>query len=337
MSQHFRDILGQLRPMHVMLDAVGLIQQAGPTLQKLRPDERLLGRRFLEVFEVLRPRGITSMGQLLHHAGRKLHLRFHDAPRSDLKGVLVADGQGGAVIDLSFGIGVVEGVRAYHLTSTDFAPTDLAVEMLYLVEAQTAALTESRKLNLRLQGAMMAAEEQAYSDTLTGLRNRRAVDHVLARLEGAGQPYALMHLDLDFFKAVNDTLGHAAGDCVLQQVAGVLLDEMRKDDLVARIGGDEFVLILNQVTDRTRLTDVATRVISGLERPIPFEGETCRISGSIGIAISDGTDGVPVGEAPARRMEQADIALYASKRSGRARHSFYEPHMAMRMDPDPAE
>jgi GGDEF domain-containing protein len=132
---------------------------------------------------------------------------------------------------------VNEAVRRYGLTVADFAATDLTIEMLYLVEAKSAVMEELRHLNLRLHGAKAAAEEQALSDTLTGLCNRRALDLGLGALVQQGQTFGLMHLDLDYFKQVNDTHGHAAGDAVLRQVALVLREETRASDLVARVGG----------------------------------------------------------------------------------------------------
>lgn len=103
-------------------------------------------------------------------------------PKTEVKGLLVAGpSEGQSIVNLSFGISVVDAVSDYSLNSADFAATDLTIEMLYLVEAKSAAMEASRKLNLRLQGAMIAAEEQAFTDTLTGLKNRRAMDHVLAR------------------------------------------------------------------------------------------------------------------------------------------------------------
>lgn len=128
---------------------------------------------------------------------------------------------------------MVQAVRAHGLTGSDFAPTDLAVEMLYLVEAQSAAFRESRGLNDRLHGQKIAAEEQAYTDTLTGLKNRRAMDLSLAKCLSSGARFALLNLDLDYFKNVNDTLGHAAGDHVLQVVAKILLEETRQNDSIA--------------------------------------------------------------------------------------------------------
>lgn len=320
-----RDMLSRLCPLHVVLDRAGRMVQAGPTLQKLRPKRDLIGSPFLEMIEVDRPRGITDMTGLLRHADRKLHLRFRDAPRTTFKGLFVADNEGGGVVDMSFGIAVVDAVRTYRLTSADFAATDLTVEMLYLVEAQSAAMAESRKLNQRLQGAMIAAEEQAFTDTLTGLKNRRAVDHVLDRLGGSANDYTLMQLDLDYFKVVNDSMGHAAGDFVLQEVARILVAETRKEDIAARVGGDEFIVILTGAADRRHLGDIAARIITRLERPLIFDGKPCRISASIGIAICKGFSTTRPGDV----MEQADIALYASKRAGRGRHSFYDPQMAM--------
>lgn len=319
-SPELKAVLDALCPMHLILDATGHIRHAGPTLQKLHTETALIGRRFMEVFELNRPRSITTMSGLLSVGGVKLHLQFRDAPRTALKGVLVPGPEPrGAIINLSFGISILDGVRDYALTSADFAATDLTVEMLYLVEAKSAAMEASRTLNLRLQGAMIAAEEQAFTDTLTGLKNRRAMNHVVGRLLDSGESFALMHLDLDFFKAVNDAMGHAAGDHVLQKIARIMVDETRSSDTVARVGGDEFVLIFPELTDHATLERVARRVISRLEEPIPFEGATCDVSASIGTVLSSDYE-TPTAE---QLLADADGALYASKHAGRACHSFY--------------
>ena len=324
MTDTLNHMLDQLCPMHLALDRTGHITHVGPTLAKLRPDTVLVGRRFLEVFELRRPRAIVGMKDLVAQAGTKLHLRFRDPPTTDLKGILVlpGDAEEGAVVNLSFGISVVDAVRDYALTSADFAATDLTIEMLYLVEAKSAAMEASRKLNLRLQGAKIAAEEQAFTDTLTGLKNRRAMDHVLARAVEARARFALMHLDLDFFKAVNDTMGHAAGDHVLQQVARIMVEETRSDDTVARVGGDEFMLLLTGKLTHQVLERISARLIERLEEPIPFGAQTCKISASIGVVLSTAYDDIPD---VARLQEDADIALYASKHKGRACFTFYDP------------
>jgi diguanylate cyclase (GGDEF)-like protein len=316
------EILDVLCPMNVVLDETGHVIHVGPTLEKLRPEETMVGKRFLEVFELNRPRRVDTMEQLLKAQGIKLHMRFRTGQQTTLKGVLVPSlEQGGAIINLSFGISILDGVRDYALTSADFAATDLTIEMLYLVEAKSAAMEASRKLNQRLQGAMIAAEEQAFTDTLTGLKNRRAVDHILPRLIDGTTDFAVMQMDLDFFKAVNDTMGHAAGDHVLQQVARILVEETRGEDVVARVGGDEFVLIFNQVNKHNVLADICQRIIKQIEKPMPFAGDECKISASIGIALSKETTPFT---AP-KLLANADTALYASKHKGRACYTFFEP------------
>ncbi|MCJ7871892.1 GGDEF domain-containing protein [Phaeobacter sp. J2-8] len=316
------DMLDMFCPMHLTLDRAGHIAHVGPTLAKLRPDQVLVGQRFLEVFELRRPRSVEAMADLMAHAGTKLNLRFRDGQQTGLVGVLVAppDFGGGAVINLSFGISVVDAVGDYALTGADFAATDLTIEMLYLVEAKSAAMEASRKLNLRLQGAKIAAEEQAFTDTLTGLKNRRAMDHVLSRAASGGGRFALVHLDLDFFKAVNDTKGHAAGDHVLQEVARILVEETRTEDTVARVGGDEFVLLMSGRMNRKRLARISERLVERLEKPIVFGEDTCQISASIGIVLSEDYAEPDI----AQMQDDADFALYASKHRGRACHTFYD-------------
>ncbi len=310
-------ILNMICPMHAILAPTGHIRQAGPTLHKLSP-ERLEGAQFLEVFEVYRPRAVCGMSQLIQTEGRKIRLRLRGGLHTPLTGVLVADGRGGAVINLSFGHHVMTAVRDYSLTSTDFAPTDLAIEMLYLVEAKSAAMQSSRDLNTRLQGAMVEAEERAFTDPLTGLRNRRALEAVLERLRRNGDAFSLMHVDLDFFKQVNDSLGHAAGDQVLRHVARVMTEATRKEDTAARVGGDEFVIVFHALTHPRRLAEIAARMIQRIEEPVIHEGRECQVSASIGVATSEGslTD-------PASVLRQADHALYNAKRAGRSQYRFH--------------
>jgi len=316
----FADLLETLCPMFVLVDEAGRMDRIGPTLQKLRPDQHMVGRNFLEMFELVRPRAVTKVPALMAAAGGRLHLRFRDEPRTALKGLIAPmPGRSGAVINLSFGISILDAVRDYALTSADFSGTDLAIELLYLVEAKSAAMEASRSLNLRLQGAMLEAEEQAYTDTLTGLKNRRAMDHILGHLIRSKSSFALMHLDLDFFKSVNDRLGHAAGDYVLQQAARIMLEETRNDDTVARIGGDEFVLIFKGLSDRDVLRRIADRVIARLQEPMMFEGQTCAVSASIGTALS--TQFTSGGWAAV--LNGADQALYEAKKNGRSCHCFF--------------
>lgn len=319
-----------LCPMHLVLNGTGHIVHMGPTLRKLSRCEDWHGRRLLELMELKRPRIGANMADLRAAAGVKLHLTLRAPPHTELKGVLepLPDGaglgpEGGAVLNLSFGISIVDAVRDFELSNSDFAATDLAMEMLYLVEAKSAAMEASRKLNLRLQGAKIAAEEQAFTDTLTGLKNRRALEHVLARLSETESDFALMNVDLDYFKTVNDTLGHAAGDFVLQRVARIMVEETRSEDTIVRNGGDEFVIVLPNFTSRPRLGEIAARLIARLEVPMEYDGEMCRISASIGAALTCQY----AQPTPERMLEDADLALYAAKKAGRGRHMLFDPAM----------
>ncbi|MDW3182183.1 diguanylate cyclase domain-containing protein [Roseobacter sp.] len=325
-------MLNVMCPMHVILNRNGDIRFAGPTAQKLLPDDSLVGRSFLDVFEIKRPREIKSISALCEKAGMKLHMQFRDPPHRELKGVLMEGPEvGQMIVNLSFGISVVDAVQEYKLTAADFAPTDLTIEMLYLVEAKSAAMEASRQLNRRLQGARIAAEEQALTDTLTGLKNRRAMDQVLADLIAEGECFALMHMDLDYFKAVNDTMGHAAGDHVLQQVSKIMLNEVRSRDTVARVGGDEFVLLLRDVEDPAIIDQIANRIIKKLSEPIYFEGARCEVSGSAGTTLSSN---YPVLTAD-NLLGDADVALYESKYRGRGRHTFFSEDLREK-ERDPA-
>ena len=316
-------MLDVMCPMHLILGRSGTIGFAGPTAQKIYP-QGLIGRNFLDIFEIKRPREISDISALYERTGVRLNLRFRDPPHRQLKGVVVEGPEVGQMtVNLSFGISIVDAVSEFRLTVADFAATDLTVEMLYLVEAKSAAMEASRQLNQRLQVARVEAEEQALTDTLTGLKNRRAMDHELAGIISAGHPFALKHADLDVFKAVNDTLGHAAGDYVLQAVAEIMNDETRDGDVAARVGGDEFVLLIKGTEDHVLVDRIAQRIIKRLGEPIDFAGDLCRISCSIGTVLS-GAYAQPTAD---QLLGDADAALYAAKKAGRCMHLFFAADM----------
>lgn len=312
------DMWNTLCPMHLRLDSAGVIVHVGPTLAKLQAGIPFCGQSFHKVFTLLGSHADLPVVDLLARPQVKLSLRLLAGPKLALKGVLMPTPMG-AVLNLSFGISIVTAVREYALTGTDFAATDLAMEMLYLVEAKSVAMGESRKLNARLQETTLAAQEEAFTDSLTGLKNRRAMDHIMDQFLASEKVFALMHLDLDRFKLVNDTFGHAAGDHVLQHAALIMLAQTRKEDAVLRVGGDDFILILPGVTDLETLDAMADRLIRALEKLIESDGRMCKISGSVGITVA--TDyAVP---AASQLLADADTALYAAKNAGGAQHRFF--------------
>jgi len=315
-------------PLHLRLSAEGAILGVGPTLARLleAAEPVPVGRPFEDVFVVRRPANVRTASALIAHGDRRLRLVPRlPVPQLPLTGLAIAVDDG-ALLNLSFGISVVEAVRILGLTARDFAPTDVTVEMLFLIEANKSVMEESRRRNRALFGAKQTAQKQAETDMLTGLANRRAFDSRLEGILATGSAFALLHLDLDYFKQVNDTRGHAAGDEVLQVVADRLLRELRTRDVVARVGGDEFILLVTGTEEETAIADVCQRVIATLEEPIPYQDASLRISGSIGIALAYADrDGSPTA---ARLIEEADLALYRSKHLGRGCHTFFTPDLA---------
>ena len=162
----------------------------------------------------------------------------------------------------------------------------------------------------------------AMYDPLTGLSNRRRMSQTLVSTlrayKAAHRPCAVMLIDLDRFKHVNDTLGHPAGDALLKQVAERLLKVIDDKENVCRLGGDEFQITLPDISDRGTLGELATKVISLLSQPYTVEGARCVIGASIGIAVSPFD-----GENSDDLIRNADLALYSAKGSGRGRFRFF--------------
>ncbi len=308
--------LAHFMPMHLLLDSTGRALSFGPTLARVLRDDAVPGARFEDLFEVRSPGGAVTAQDVLSRGGNRFRLLPRNGVRVGLRGLgqrLASEGR--ILMNLSFGIDLISAVRELALTDADFAATDLAMELLYLAEANAAVTRELRGLNLRLEGARVAAEEEAMTDPLTGLRNRRATDLVLERLCAARASFGLLHMDLDFFKAVNDTLGHAAGDFVLENVGRILREQLRAEDCAARIGGDEFVVIVVGRSDPKTLQAIADRIIARICQPMEFEGQVAQVSASIGIVRS-----ADAAQPDATQLlATADRALYAAKHAGRGR------------------
>ncbi len=170
----------------------------------------------------------------------------------------------------------------------------------------------------------------AHHDALTGLPNRVLFrDRLQQALAGVerGQNCAVLCVDLDYFKTVNDTLGHPLGDALLSAVTERLRRSVRKSDTVARVGGDEFAIVQFGVHDASNASNLAERLVCDLAVPFDIGGHQVVIGSSIGIALApiDGTD-------PDQLMKSADLALYSAKVQGRGRFSFFKPEMASLME-----
>jgi diguanylate cyclase (GGDEF)-like protein/PAS domain S-box-containing protein len=166
---------------------------------------------------------------------------------------------------------------------------------------------------------------QANHDVLTGLPNRNLLrdrlHHAIAHAQRSGQQLAVLFLDLDHFKTINDSLGHAAGDNLLKTVATRLKASVRETDTVARLGGDEFVILLEYLDHENVAITVAQKILTALAQPFVLERQDCVVTTSIGVALfpSDGEDTEIL-------LQNADTAMYRAKAEGRNKIKFFSQH-----------
>lgn len=314
--------LDQLMPMHLWIDAGGRILRAGPTVTKMAGQGDLTGQALFDVIVLRRPDGIDTVAGLAGLARQRIGLVLRGAPHLPLRGALALLPAGqGMILDVALGLSFAKAVAGFDLTLNDFSPCDQTVELLYLQEANTLARELSRHLTQRLETARAMAEAEAMTDPLTGLANRRAMDAEISRiLADPTAQFGLLQVDLDLFKQVNDSFGHAAGDAVLERVGQVLRHQLRLHDLAARVGGDEFTVLIRDCVTPDDLGRVAARLIQALETPVIHRGNACRISASVGIAVTTSYAMRPSLE---RLLADADHALYAAKHAGRGRYAFF--------------
>lgn len=336
-------LFSALMPMFLWIDGQARIRALGRTLHKVLGEGVMIGDAFTRHFTIGRheadllrcpdatiprcefsncSRKVGACGSSLRHLKerRSIHLTLQARPEIGLRGDVLSLPQaegGGVLMNLSFGIYLSEVVASLDLTERDFAVADLAMEMLYLLETKSMVMGELSALTARLDHARQEAERLALTDALARLSNRRAMERALAQaLSGVtqgGAPFALMQIDLDHFKRVNDSYGHAAGDYVLQSVARILNETVRHGDLAGRMGGDEFLLLLRGPIEHKALEALAQRIIARLEEPKWFAGNECLISGSIGVVVSDD---YAIHDLDAMQGD-ADVATYAAKEAGR--------------------
>ena len=180
-------------------------------------------------------------------------------------------------------------------------------------------ITERKGLEQRLM-------QQALHDPLTGLPNRtlfmNRLEHALARGSRHDNRVAVLFMDLDNFKFVNDSLGHEAGDRLLVAVSNRVQPRLRSEDTIARLGGDEFAILIEDVKYTSEPAYVAERIVEELQAPFTVGGQPVVITPSIGIAIGDSRQ-----DPPEHLLREADLAMYRAKEDGKARHRVFDPNM----------
>ncbi len=196
-----------------------------------------------------------------------------------------------------------------HTLETTFLPEVSAAGEVLGIYSLTHDTTRMKEIEERLI-------QLARIDNLTGIANRLMFEEVLQgailRVRRNRRPLALAYLDIDYFKEINDTLGHGAGDQVLKEFAARLIASVRASDTVARLAGDEFVIVFEQVANAEEAARLAGKIVDAMHAPFTLDGAPRHVSTSIGLALHEGDD-----ETPAALVARADSALYTAKRNGR--------------------
>ncbi len=212
---------------------------------------------------------------------------------------------------------------AITITITSFSILGITL-LLSVIDSRLASQTAGLVHSLRHANEKL--HHQALHDNLTHLPNRTLLEdritQAISSAERTGRHFAVIFLDLDRFKTINDSLGHHYGDKLLQAVAKRLGEVLRVEDTIARIGGDEFVILLNNIGDPQMAANVAQKILTTLSEPLSIEGQEQNISTSIGISIypDDGRNLRAL-------MVNADGAMYHAKKMGRANYQFFTPEM----------
>jgi diguanylate cyclase (GGDEF)-like protein/PAS domain S-box-containing protein len=287
-EQRFRALFENASDAVIVIDTLGRVKYATPSTQRVLGEDpgALLGRTLSDVLSHADER---ALGVLLSTAGVTATVEWQrlgtDGTRRDIE-VVIADLRGDARVD-----GLVFTMRD---------------------------ISERKILDSELR-------HQALHDTLTGLPNKSLFDdrvgHAIGRADRDQSEIAVLFLDLDNFKLVNDSLGHPAGDELLVAVAARLVSVLKSGDSVARFGGDEFVVLLEDV-DADAAELVSERLQESLREPFTFGAEEVPLHASIGIAIGRARDCTP-----SQLLRDADLAMYVAKRNGRGRSERFAPEM----------
>jgi diguanylate cyclase (GGDEF)-like protein/PAS domain S-box-containing protein len=295
----FRSLVAHSSDLITVLDAHGLVTYQSPSV------ERVLGYGAEEI------------------EGTQFDWLLSEADRPRLRSLIAGDGSGSSdAHTLECALTHKNGTRLRF----EVQHTDLLHD-----EHVRGIVLNSRDVSERKEFEDQLAH-QAFHDPVTGLANRALfsdrVEHALMRSQRGFPDIAVVFIDLDDFKTVNDSLGHAAGDSVLQEVARRLRIAVRPTDTVARFGGDEFAVLLEGVNDSAMAADAAARILHALELAYEIDGKQVFPRASVGICLVDRQDAVP--EA-AELLRNADVAMYMAKRDSKGSYRVFEPAMHERV------
>ncbi|MGJ3264778.1 MAG: putative bifunctional diguanylate cyclase/phosphodiesterase [Salinarimonas sp.] len=285
----------------------------------------------------------------MHGAGGALAVGLRAMNREELAGLAIDQSIGNFMVGegpiddpvRGFDIAAVDGQAVYHVAWTPERPgSSWRSKIMWLVIGPALvalsllglAVLHARRVSAELAQTQEHVQALAVSDPLSGLPNRllfaQRLEQELARIARTGEGLAVMFLDLDRFKEVNDAFGHQAGDELIKAVARRLMTLLRGTDVLARFGGDEFAIIQPGLKDAHGAEALARRILEAVSQPFEIEHNAVTVGVSIGIALApeDAQDRETL-------MRLADTALYQAKNDGRNRHSFFERQMdeAIRM------
>lgn len=295
-EERLQGILASVAEGIVTINDSGRVESANPAA------ERMFGYKRGQMAGM-------DLGHLMPEDVRDRHQRFFDAYMSGLFPTLM-----GRLVE---GVGLrVDG----SMFPMEISVSELRHGRHRLFTAILRDISERKENEDRIR-------RLAHHDHLTGLPNRNLLNdrmnHALARVKRHGGRMAVLYVDLDKFKPINDTLGHEAGDHVLREVSLRLAACVRSSDTVARVGGDEFVVVVEEIQRPAEAATVARKIVEQLGRPVDYEGNACQIGASIGVAVFP-DDGNSMEEV----CKAADVAMYRVKHAGRNGYCFFAGHGA---------